>query len=567
MNLKESVARKLVMGFAFSTLAALSPAYGAPITLTLNANVLPDSGIDPWYTQDLQVEVRFDPSTAAPGLAAGYQSQWTSNLKFTADGKTQELTGGYARFFTPADLGSEIPTDDGELRIYWNGFLESGDGGYTPSIFDQVRFEFNAPSDKLFDAATGKPSLSNDFSESLSHVSGTYQLANFYPENPGQPEEVGSFSYSTGADSWPEEWGANPNPNKHDVSVSTTVGENPSTTYIYYLGWDEFDIREDGQDWGLKGGRAATTTMAEFATSLSLMGEDFKMDGLTGADNVHLTADQFEQDLSVFLAGADDNDNLLLYIVGHGGVTSYYTLTRNETTANYGDERIKIGDSHYLTDDRLTTILQPYANLSKSVFIDACLSGGFWGNGGELQGADLDTVPNTALFTSASETGVMQYWVGSGQPIFSETVRYALTYDESLGSVRADAYNGTIGDLTWLELVHYVTDWATSSDLWDSGRFGSLLANANSDDAFRLMGGYDLYLTEKDGTLGFWDSPAMRLLAVEDRVFTSSSNMGYQGIFKTAIASPVPEPSTLLLMFSTLFVLAFQARRPASWRL
>ena len=159
-------------------------------------------------------------------------------------------------------------------------------------------------------------------------------------------------------------------------------------------------------------------------------------------------------------------DILFLYSVSHGGSA----LLGDETTINIGDEYLLVGsapdpylpltDQMWLTDDELYSALNGINDVNKWVVIDACHSGGFWGNDNSEDKGDLEKLTKTAFLASAKEDQNSAYG-DDGHTLFSYVLNCALS-DRGDGILRADSNEDT--NITLEEIYEYVDEYAKRDD-------------------------------------------------------------------------------------------------------
>ncbi len=116
---------------------------------------------------------------------------------------------------------------------------------------------------------------------------------------------------------------------------------------------------------------------------------------------VPISISQIEIDINSL--NMKDGDILFLYITSHGSPAP----SEGEKTLTPNDEMIltkKVGvlDELFFTDDELYEILTGMDTIEKWVFLDACYSGGFWGDHTET-GGDLERLKNICFIATAPE--------------------------------------------------------------------------------------------------------------------------------------------------------------------
>ena len=112
-------------------------------------------------------------------------------------------------------------------------------------------------------------------------------------------------------------------------------------------------------------------------------------------------------------------DTFTLYINNHGGsIISNFPDAGweiDEPARGRGDEVISVGET--LTDNQLASMLRElFGGYKKTVFLDACHGGGFWGGTDLVEGRqgqlginDLNQLSDIALYSGAQESGLEQF--------------------------------------------------------------------------------------------------------------------------------------------------------------
>ncbi len=109
-------------------------------------------------------------------------------------------------------------------------------------------------------------------------------------------------------------------------------------------------------------------------------------------------------------------DSLVIYINNHGA-SQIQTLDPQTGTVIYhysdtrsaGDEIIRVGalgGENVLSDNKLTDMLRSFDSKRKLIFLDSCVSGGFWGSNDTAEQIgidDLNQLKNISLFAAAAE--------------------------------------------------------------------------------------------------------------------------------------------------------------------
>lgn len=245
-------------------------------------------------------------------------------------------------------------------------------------------------------------------------------------------------------------------------------------------------------------------------------------DATTVAD-IKLTLDSFK---------IQPEDTLYFYFSGHGGTSIYPKEHGGEVISDgvtsVSDEYVEIGKNIGLFDDDLFTLLNGLGDgVEKWVFLDACNSGGFWGNGEEGDQGDLDLLDNIALIAGASEDGTTGNIGRNG--LFTHYLSKAYGYDDDEKKLVADKDND--GKVEPWELDEYL---------------GALDVSKWLGETFTERAAGDQYPFSED----LWN-PA---IFVSD-YFTSRST------YKPLTDNAVPEPTTILLFGTGIAGLAAVGRR------
>lgn len=157
--------------------------------------------------------------------------------------------------------------------------------------------------------------------------------------------------------------------------------------------------------------------------------------------------------------GMKSGDFFFMYLTGHGASN---TNPGGESTANPGDECVRIGPATpggLLTDDDLYSYLSGMSGVNKWITIDACHSGGFWGNNDPGDAGDLEKLNKTSLIAAAAEEGEhagATYLQGiTSYGIFTYALRGAFEFHD--GKLKSDKNRD--GVLTVSELDNYLDFW------------------------------------------------------------------------------------------------------------
>jgi len=180
---------------------------------------------------------------------------------------------------------------------------------------------------------------------------------------------------------------------------------------------------------------------------------------LTGdkKDGQGVTTEQIAEAIDQLHGKMQADDKFMLYASAHGGSISSGT----ETTLTIGDEFLDIGntgntDSDFLWDDILKGSLGGMNDIEKWIMLDACESGGFWGNYNQNDLGDLEKLSNIGLFASAAEgeNSYSSFWTHEG--LFTNALDKAFSYDGDYLYADLDHKSG----ITFDELTVYLqNDW------------------------------------------------------------------------------------------------------------
>jgi hypothetical protein len=163
-------------------------------------------------------------------------------------------------------------------------------------------------------------------------------------------------------------------------------------------------------------------------------------------------------------------DALFLYIMAHGS-ESGWLWEQKETTLTTGNERLHIGkdilggDTIELSDDQLYSmldyILGGLDNVAKWIVIDACHSGGFWGNHNPDDGGDLEKLSNASLLAAAKEGYLAYAEDKTGIGLFTVALSEGFSKDAD-GKLKVDR-NPRDGKITFEEIASWCQDWAKTN--------------------------------------------------------------------------------------------------------
>ena len=187
----------------------------------------------------------------------------------------------------------------------------------------------------------------------------------------------------------------------------------------------------------------------------------------------------------------NSGDNLFIYIAGHGGsftntaVLSDSFFDETLKTSLPDDPLISIADEYivtgkaaepatqniesykgYLTDDLLMSYLKPFNKVNKWIFLDACHSGGFWGDLSSTDAGDLAKLKRISLLSSTSENGDGVYDAeGDGLPLFGKALLEGFKMESAAEGNKFKADKNGDG-LTFSDLKEWLDSAAVKSLIW-----------------------------------------------------------------------------------------------------
>lgn len=236
-------------------------------------------------------------------------------------------------------------------------------------------------------------------------------------------------------------------------------------------------------------------------------------------NNVNIDKYEIMRQLDRIKKEALPGDKLIVYFSGHGVSEN----NGEETTITSGDENLVLASDYEtnasgtstISDDELARWLNGMDYIEKTVILDSCKSGGFWGNGNSEDVGDLEKLQNIALLAASSELFDTFADPNTGMGFFTEALLEGF-YTES-GYMLFDSNHDNV--VSTQEMIDWVNGFTLSDFL------GWHLDNIVPKD-----GNYD-------GPSGLW---------AEDFEMISFHSDDYVGL--NFVASAVPEPSTFLLL-------------------
>ncbi len=190
-----------------------------------------------------------------------------------------------------------------------------------------------------------------------------------------------------------------------------------------------------------------------------------------------VTKGQIEEVINKIKLQIKPGDTLFFYLVGHG--YSSLVFGHDETTITDGDEYVVLNDTYlpdfaFLTDDELKSMLEDIDNVKKWVFVDACHSGGFWGNNNQNDVGDLEKLPNLSMLAAAREDGPSTYLGGNdfkNHPDYGKTT-FGILLRDGLALKANNHANCDLnddGDISFDELRYWMTEQGKSHLGWING--------------------------------------------------------------------------------------------------
>ena len=175
-------------------------------------------------------------------------------------------------------------------------------------------------------------------------------------------------------------------------------------------------------------------------------------------------------------------DTIFIYAAGHGASVVSGASSSNAKGDGYEYLDYRGNRDEAFSDLNLTALLKdvdPYGLYTKKVFIDSCHSGGFWGSGdpNENGSANLESVPNTMLYASASEAKVAYFNPRNGESFFGSALEDAL----STGAYWDDSPTDLQRYIKQRAIYHATNDGSSQDDpepvaFFAEQQFGDLIA-------------------------------------------------------------------------------------------
>jgi hypothetical protein len=194
-----------------------------------------------------------------------------------------------------------------------------------------------------------------------------------------------------------------------------------------------------------------------------------KLNNLTNQDNIRylqgdistigLSKNEIKTAINILKNKMKTGDLFILYIHTHGG--TFETIQGTETTKSTGDEFVEIGSSQdgtpypegALADNELKSYLEGMDDISKWVIIDACHSGGFWGNNNSTDAGDLEKLKKIGLLAACGEDEITTF-IPYSYGIFTKGLAQAFSFNQQTRKLNADVNQD--GVLTFNELYIYM---------------------------------------------------------------------------------------------------------------
>lgn len=182
-------------------------------------------------------------------------------------------------------------------------------------------------------------------------------------------------------------------------NLKITAETQAPKTYGLFIG--VHDRGENLLSKDLRGDLMAQAVSDAFGSKAGVVSTFIPVDATGGGAIDKNAIDAAIQDIKSKMA---PEDKFVLYINAHGG-------SIDQPNVGDGQEAVKLGKTSYLYDFELRNSLSILNGHSKTVFIDACHAGGFWGTNDafEMHPLGLEVLGNVALFAAAAENTKMYY--------------------------------------------------------------------------------------------------------------------------------------------------------------
>jgi hypothetical protein len=353
--------------------------------------------------------------------------------------------GSYSAQYTPANttLTLKGTNDDGTyITDYSNVYI--GNGKKAENFLDQ--FNFNG----TFKLRDGKI---------YSFGSGFVMPSSFYKDNVNPPLPKIINQNNVINEDWAHRGGINPvssgsGYSTSDVKISSTTTTSTSSNSKLY-----------GLFVGIRYYNSSGEPVYIADTGATIAGK--KLNNITGEGNIqYLPLDSKNSDnknkiiekINKIKDKMQTGDTFILYLGGHGGTFNpenkgpeTTVSANNEYFALTADLKNGISDNElysYLNNDKFNSI-------NKWVIIDACHSGGFWGNNNSGDAGDLEKLKNIALLTASGEDTDTFHWEPGGYGIFTIGLINAFKTDSNK-YMNADLNEN--GSLSFSELYKYMDE-------------------------------------------------------------------------------------------------------------
>jgi len=254
----------------------------------------------------------------------------------------------------------------------------------------------------------------------------------------------------------------------------------------------------------------------------------FKQGALITADLTtggSIQASQIQSEIDKIAQKMRPGDSFIFFDSSHGG--SYDTGV--ETTKTPGNEFLALGGT--VTDNDLTAMLSGLNSFQKWVFLDACNTGGFWGDKNINEAGDLDKLNNIGLFAGSREDSFSYSNMTDNEGVFTGSIVDGLALDKD-GFMNADKDRNH--ELTFEEMTNWIDhDW------W-----------------LQLRQDPVSVIQRAQGDVVAFDRDLFKTTSLASADFTGSMIGG-----PVVAAGPVPEPSTTAMLLLGMTGLLIHCRR------